>query len=308
MLLTALCLLAGVRVTLPVEARVAGVEIALGDVATVTGENPGEVARVRAVSLGYAPAPGHSRLLNALRIAEQVGAREPGIALVFDGVGACRVFPQVEALPGARIDEAARAALVRAFAGRDVTLTAPQPAADLTLPKGERAPELRAELAAADVRPGRVGVTVQVSIDGATWRNVITSWDVVEWQVRPVLVRAAAAGETIQAAMLEHRRVSVGRGEALHAGHLVGARLARPIEAGCALYAEDVLREILVARGGSLLLEVRRGAVTARIPAVAEQDGALGDEVGVKPANGTRTLRARVVARDTARVDMGASE
>jgi flagella basal body P-ring formation protein FlgA len=307
-MLTALCLLAGVRVTLPVEARVAGVEIVLGDIAAVSGDSPAEVARVRAVSLGYAPAPGHSRLLNALRIAEEVAEREPGVELVFDGVGACRVFPEVEALPGASIEEAARAALVRAFAGRDVTLAAVQPAADLTLPKGLRAPELRAELAAADVRPGRVGVTVQVSIDGATWRNVITAWDVVEWQVRPVLVREAAAGETIGAAMLEHRRVPVTRVDALHAGHLVGARLARPIEAGRALFADDVLREILVQSGASLLLEVRRGAVTARVPAVAEADGALGDEIAVRPANGTRTLRAKVVARDSARVDIGASE
>lgn len=307
-MLTLLLLLAGVRVTLPVEARVAGVEIALGDIATVSGDSPAEVARVRAVSLGYAPAPGHSRLLNALRIAEEVGEREPGIALVFDGVGACRVLPEIEALPGSRVEEAARTALLRAFAGRDVTLAAVQSAADLTLPKGLNPAELRAEVADTDVRPGRIGVTVQVSIDGSTWRNVITSWDVQEWQVRPVLLREAAAGETIQAAMLEHRRVPVARAEALHAGHLVGARLARPIEAGCALYSDDVVRELLVRRGAALLLEVRRGAVTARIPAVAEQDGALGDEVSVRPTNGTRTLRAKVTARDSARVDMGTAE
>jgi flagellar basal body P-ring formation protein FlgA len=189
-----------------------------------------------------------------------------------------------------------------------VTLAAVQPAADLTLPKGQNPAELRAAVAADEVRPGRVGVTVQISIDGSTWRNVITSWDVQEWQVRPVLLREAAAGETIQAAMLEHRRVPVARTAALHAGHLIGARLARPIEAGCALYSDDVLRELLVRSGASLLLEVRRGAVTARIPAVAEQDGALGDEVRVRPTNGTRTLQAKVIARDSARVDMGATE
>lgn len=305
-MITALLLLAGVHVTLPVEARVAGVEIRLGDVAQVTGDDPLEVARVRAVSLGYAPAPGHSRLLNALRIANEVTAREPGVDLVFDGVGACRVFPEVEALPGTRIDTAARAALERAFGGRDVTLTPVQPAADLTLPKGAHPAELRAEVS-GEARPGRVGVTVAVSVDGAAWRNVITTWEVREWQVRPVLVRGALAGETIQAAMLEHRRVPVERGEALHAAHLIGARAAHVIEAGCALYSDDVVRELLVHVGGSVLLEVRRGAVTARVPAVAEEDGSLGDEVRVRPTNGTRTLRAKVVARDTARVDMGAS-
>jgi flagella basal body P-ring formation protein FlgA len=303
-MITALLLIAGVHVTLPVEARVAGVEIRLGDVARVSGPDAAEVARVREVSLGYAPAPGHSRLLNALRIAEEVRARAPDVDLTFDGVGACRVWPQVEALPGTRIDETARAALRLAFAGRDVTLTAVQPAADLTLPKGTNPAELRAELS-GEPRPGRMGVTVAVSVDGAAWRNVITTWDVQEWQVCPVLARDALPGETIQAAMLEHRRVPVERAEALHAGHLIGARLARPTAAGTALYPEDVVRELLVQVGGSLLLEVRRGAVTARVPAVAEENGALGDEVRVRPTNGSRTLRAKVVARDTARVDMG---
>jgi len=69
-----------------------------------------------------------------------------------------------------------------------------------------------------------------------------------------------------------------------------------------------VVRELLVQSGASLLLEVRRGAVTARIPAVAEQAGALGDRIRVRPTNGTRTLQARVTARDLARVDMGVTE
>lgn len=305
-MITALLLLAGVHVTLPAEARVKGVEIRLGDIAKVTGEDAGQVARVRDVSLGYAPAPGHSRLLNALRIASEVAEHDPEVDLVFDGVGACRVWPETEALPGSRIDEAARTALERAFAGRDVTLTPAQPALDLTLPKGTRPAELRAELS-GEPRPGRVGVSVQVSVDGATWRNVILTWEVREWQVRPVLVNAGKVGETIQAAMLEHRRVPVERDEALHAGHLIGARLAHAVDAGNALYAEDVVRELLVQVGGSLLLEVRRGAITARIPAVAEENGALGDEVRVRPVNGGRTLRAKVIARETARVDMGSS-
>lgn len=306
-MITALFLLAGVRVTLPVEARVAGVEIRLGDVAQVSGDDAREVALVRAVPLGYAPAPGHSRLLNALRIAEEVGTHAPGVSLVFDGVGACRVWPQTERLPGTRIDEAARAALERAFAGRDVTLSAVQPASDLELPKGERPAELRAQIQSDQTRPGRIGVTVQVTIDGAHWRNVITSWDVSEWQMRPVLVRALAAGETIGAALLERRRVSVAREAALEAEHLIGARLARAMPEGSPLYPDDVVRELLVRNGDSLLLEVRRGSVTARVPAVAEQDGALGDEVRVRPTNGTRSLQAKVVGRDTARVDMGAT-
>lgn len=306
-MITALILLAGVRVTLPVEARVSGVEIRLGDIAQVSGSDAHEVARVRAVPLGYAPAPGYSRLLNALRIAEEVGTHAPGVSLVFDGVGACRVWPQVERLTGARIDEAARAALERAFAGRDVTFAPVQAAADLELPKGERPAELRAQIQSAEARPGRVGVTVQVAVDGANWRNVLTSWDVSEWQMRPVLVREVAAGETLQAAMLETRRVSVTRDEALSTEHLIGARVARALPEGSALYEGDVVRELLVKSGGSLLLEVRRGAVTARVPAVAEQDGALGDEVRVRPSNGSRSLQARVVGRDTARVDMGAT-
>ena len=305
MLTTLFLLSLGVQIELPTEARVRGAELDVGSVAQVTGDDAAEVERVRAISLGYAPAPGYSRLLQVERIAREIQAQAADVELSFTGARACRVWPQLENLPGRTVQAAARSELLRRLGGRDVTLELLQPVADLSVPLGSQAADVHAHIEPSDLQPGRVNVTVQVSVDGAVWRNVITSWRLQEWQLRPVLVREVLAGETLTPALIEHRRVPVERTDTLHAGFLVGARLARSVPAGRALHAEDILREILVQRGAELFLEVRRGNVSARVRVTAEGDGARGDRIQVRLADSGRTLNATVLGRDLARIDMG---
>ena len=75
MLTTLFLLSLGVQIELPTEARVRGAELDVGSVAQVTGDDAAEVERVRAISLGYAPAPGYSRLLQVERIAREIQAQ-----------------------------------------------------------------------------------------------------------------------------------------------------------------------------------------------------------------------------------------
>ena len=84
-------LLAGVTVSLPMEADVHGTEILLGDVATISGEDAAEVSAVEGLSLGYAPAPGYSRLLQRHRLEQLVDRKLPDVVIAFRGEPACRV-------------------------------------------------------------------------------------------------------------------------------------------------------------------------------------------------------------------------
>jgi flagellar basal body P-ring formation protein FlgA len=306
MIATLILLSLGVRIELPTETRVRGAELSVGSVAHVSGDDPLEVERVRAVRLGYAPAPGHSRLLNALRIAQDVQSQAAGIDLVFAGAAACRVWPQVQTLSGKAIEAVAHAELSRRLADRDATFELVQAVLDLEVPVGETAPDMQARLAAMDVTPGQVNVPVQIAVDGGVWRNVITTWRVQEWQVCPVLVAPAAAGETIRAEMIERRRVPVEAGDALDEARLIGGRLTRAIEAGRALRSPDVLREVLVQPGAAVFLEIRHGAVSAKVPASAEEAGSRGDRIRVRLEGSGRTLQATVLGRDLVRIDMGA--
>jgi flagella basal body P-ring formation protein FlgA len=305
MILTLLLLGLGVRVELPVEARVRGAELTLGSIAVITGDDAAAVERVRAVSLGYAPAPGYSRLIHVSRMAQEAAVQAPGAELEFTGAGACRVWPHVELVRGAAIEAAARGELLRQLGSQDAGVEVLQRVLDLQVPGGNQAPEVRARLAAAEVKPGRISVPVQVLVDGAVWRSVLTTWRVELYELRPVLVRDGVPGEELRPDMLERRRVTVDGAPALDLAQLIGSSLARPVEAGKALTADDIVREVLVQSGATLYLEVRKGAIVARVPVAAEEAGSRGDIIRVRMIEGERTLRATVVARDLVAIRLG---
>jgi hypothetical protein len=77
--------LGGATVTLPVDAKVKGTEIELGELCLVAGLDGELVARVRALELGYAPAPGFSRLLTAERIRAELARALPGVEIRVTG-------------------------------------------------------------------------------------------------------------------------------------------------------------------------------------------------------------------------------
>jgi hypothetical protein len=77
--------LGGVTVTLHPQAKVRGTEIELGAVAAVSGEDAALVARVRGLRLGYAPAPGYSRLLLGERLRADLARTLPGTAVEVGG-------------------------------------------------------------------------------------------------------------------------------------------------------------------------------------------------------------------------------
>jgi len=78
------------------------------------------------------------------------------------------------------------------------------------------------------------------------------------------------------------------------------------VQKGHALTSADVVRDILVQTGATLFLEVRKGAISARVAVAAEQSGSRGDVIRVHLLEGERTLRATVVARDLVTIDLGA--
>jgi len=305
-MITATLLLAlGVTIELPSEAHVRGAELSLGAIAQVTGDDPAQVARVQAVRLGYAPAPGYSRLLQAARVLREVEAQAAGVALRFEGSTACRVWPEVEVVRGAALEAAARAELASRLGTRDATLELVQPLADLQVPAGDRPLALSAQLPAGDLAPGQVSLPVQVSVDGAQWRNVWTTWRVQIFEARPVLTRDVAAGVEITADMLTRRRVAAKTATALSEAMLIGATLTRAKQAGEELEPSDVVRAVLVPSGATLMLEIRKGAVSARVAVTAEEAGARGDRIRVRTLDTERTLRATVLARDLVRIDLG---
>ncbi|NOT31924.1 MAG: hypothetical protein HOP15_15875, partial [Planctomycetes bacterium] len=159
--------LAGATVTLPVEAKVKGTEIELGELCLVAGLDGELVARLRAFELGYAPAPGFSRLLTAERIRAELAKALPGIEILVTGERACRVWPAIEEIAPAVIESAARTELLRNSSGQEATFTLAESISPVKVPLGERGSAIHARITPGDLKSGVVGVPVEVLVDGA---------------------------------------------------------------------------------------------------------------------------------------------
>ena len=303
MLLAALLL--QITVALPADSRVRGVELSVGAVATVSGGDAALVERVRAVSLGYAPAPGYSRLLQDWRLRQELATSLPGVQVVVTGATSTRVWPQTEVVSAGTLEAEARRELERHLAGRDGKVRLLRPLQALEVPAPLEGLVVQSVLAAGELGAGTTNVPVRVQIDGVVHRTVWTSWEVSLYEERPVLVRGVRAGEVLTADAVELRRVALGSEDgALSLQMAIGATSTRDLAAGSTLSGRDLVRPPLVQRGSVVYLEVRKGSVQARVAAVAGKAGARGDRIPVTTLAGGRELEATILSRDLVTIDL----
>lgn len=299
--------MAGVTVTLPVEARVKGTEIEVGELCLVAGLDGELVARVRALELGYAPAPGFSRLLTAERIRSELAKAIPGVEVRVTGERACRVWPEVDEIPPLALEEAARAELLRAFATREATFTLSQPIDSVKVPLGERGRQVSARVPATELHSGIIGVPVEVLVDGLRYRTVWTSWRVDIWETRPVLARSVRAGEELRPELFSRARVQIGRTsepDALDPRQILGAVAKRDLALGERVTLQDVHRPAAVTLGATLFLRVKKGPIEARVSALALETGSVGERIRVKTVEAGQELVATIVGRDLCEISL----
>lgn len=300
-------LLLGVTVTLPMEARVPGTEVTLGQIATVTGDDPDEVAAVEAVHLGYAPMPGYSRLFHAVRLA-QVVQRETGLRVLLAGDRACRVWPLSHRIPAAELSAAASGALDRLAAGHDVEYELRPGLRDVEIPAGVRGYVLESRLEDDALRSGTLSVPVSIVIDGALYRTVWTSFDVSIYESRTVLGRDVRAGERLTPHLFTTKRIEVprpGRTNPIGRRMVVGAVATRDLRADAFVTELDVRRPLAVKSGDTVYLQARHGAVVARVPAVARENGAVGDRILVETTSSGHPMTAVILSQDVVEIDLG---
>ncbi len=298
----------GLTITLPPESKSRGTEIELGEVAQVSGLDAELVERVRALELGYAPAPGFSRLVTADRIRAELDREVPGLSIRLAGERACRVWPEIEELQPVELEEAARTELVRAFGQEEAAFTLQGAIPLVRVPLGASEPALVARAPAGPLTSGVLGVPVEVHVDGQRYRTVWTSWRVEAWETRQVLVRPVRAGEEFRPEFFERARVRVtseARPQVLQPQELLGSVARHDLSQGEAVTALDVHRPAAVTLGSTVFLRVKRGAIEARVSAVALETGAVGERIRVKTLESGQELVATIAGRELCEIVLG---
>ena len=299
--LLATAFLGDVKVILPMHAETLGTEIELGEIAEVTGGRPEDVARVKALELGYAPSPGYSRVLVAQRIREQIRQKLPTLEVEVVGQRAIRVVPKVTGIAPEQIQQAARGELERRLGTEGTTFQLVQPIPAVEIPAGHAQPSLRARTRALEAKSGSISLPVDILIDGARYRTIWTTWKVEVFATRPVLKMSVKQGEELMPGMLVQKRVKVTPGTTyppLDGGMVIGAVAKRDLRAGETVTAMDVRRPTVVTVGEPLVLCVQKGPIMAKITVQALESGSVGDRIRVRAAGTGSEIIATVRSRD----------
>ena len=300
-------ILSGVTITLPERANVRGTEIELGEIATLTSEDESVAKMLEDFDLGYAPAPGFSRLFDANRISDRVRDSYPELIVRIAGRSSCRVHPETERVQAADVIEVARESLRTLTTGKDIQFQPTGDVADLLVPAGSEPARLRLRRGVLDLRSGKNSVPVEVLVDGSTYQTIWTSWDVIKWRSVLVLTCDVPAGERLSSDCVEQKRVSEdesGANLGISRAALIGTRAARALRRGEILQRNDISQLELIHRGDSIVLEVKKGTVSARVSAIASEDGHLGERIRIVTVDTQRELTGVVIGRDRVRIDM----
>jgi flagella basal body P-ring formation protein FlgA len=223
------------------------------------------------------------------------------------GERATRVWPEIEEVSAAKLEATARVELQRASAGREATFTLKETVAPVKVPLGDGASKLVARGPSSSAKSGVIGVPVEVLVDGARYRTVWTSWRVEVWETRPVLSRPVQAGEPLTAQHFERARVAIGTEvgmDALDPTQVSGAIARRDLAPGDRITEHDVHRPAAVTLGAMLFLRVKKGAIEARVSALALETGAVGERIRVKTIEAGQELLATVIGRDLCEISL----
>lgn len=301
-------LLDGASIVLSKDAIVSGNAIELGEIAVISGVEPGVIANLEAIDLGYAPSPGYTRLLFAEKIGQSVALAYPGLDFTITGSPTCKVEPLTRTVEGSQLVQVARDAVTTAARDARITASLLEAVADVKVPAGSQEPVIRAALNQSQVTSGVQSVTVRIEVDGRPQATRQVQFRVQVWQTVDVLKRAVRAGDVITPDMIEQREVIVPghqQGGALTRSMLVGAAAARNLEPGRAVLEIDVHRPLAIEAQASILVEVRSGSIRARAAAVALQGGAIGERIRIRVVDSDHEMTAVIQSRSLVVVDLG---
>lgn len=294
-----LILLGGVTVNLSETAEVRGLDITVDEIATVTADDPAVAARVAALSLGYAPAPGYHRILRADLVQFDLRRALPGVEIDVLGAPRCRVDPMTEQLDVERLWSLASAELEELYVGTDAAIKRDGELAVVEVPLGVAPLELKASHVDRTPSAGPKTVALQLWIDGDLYRTVHVPFSVSMREPRWVLRKSVVAGEVLDASMFELRRVEVTL-ETAQAGvpidALVGTITTRPIAASAIVTERDIQRPVVIRRNDLVTVVIKSGSIEARDLGSAMHEARVGEMVRINLQSTKREVSGRAKA------------
>ncbi len=149
-----------------------------------------------------------------------------------------------------------------------------------------------------DARTGRITAIVTAPAGDPAAQRVRVTGQVHRMRDLPVLARRMASGEVIKKSDLKWIRQRSDRLQQdviVDPAELVGRVPRRPLRAMTALRASDVRRPVVVARGSTVTMVLRRPGMLLTAKGLALDDGSLGDTIKVSNTHSSLVIDAEVI-------------
>lgn len=271
--------------------------IKLGDIAQVSGAQS-DVDRLKQVEIARAAAPGSSRQVTPDWIRNRLSCAgfDPK-PMIINAPKAIVLQSASQTVKGADVVEAARQYVSGQLPqdGLIYTVTATGFQADSPAPTGQL--EYVAEPVSHAIRPGRLFVWVDVTVDGTVYTRKSISLSVVASGLVLVATQPIGAKEPLTSAntKLEQRDLSNTSAGYVTVAPEDGAKAASKLIASGTIITPDMLAvRPVVTKGDPVIVMVKSGAVKVVVKGTASQDGVVGQSIRVSIPTSKEEIQATV--------------
>lgn len=287
----------GAVVKLASRSKVSHAEVTLGDISEITGTDQHLVAKLRSLRLGAAPFPGYNRRIDVAYLQSRVRSEGLSAPVEFAGPRSAVVeTPRFEIAPE-RMKVEVEHYVNRAWSDEtgEVAVEFPRP------PQAVAVPSETAELRvlpgnSSDLR-GNASVLLGIFVDGRLYKKVpvsarIRTFEMVAVAGNKILRHHILTGDDITFEMRE--TTSLRHTPIRSADDMLGMRAKRTIGVGRVLDGSMLEVPPVIKRGDRVSAVARVRNVTVKVPAIAKEDGRVGDIISVTNVDSRRKLFARV--------------
>lgn len=299
------------QVTLNLQPEVASGPVTLGDVAKITSDETGMGERLAAVRIGTAPLPGASRVvsLNSILLALRQHGLNPDL-MEITPKGDITLTTHCNRILGAELLEKARELILAAlpYSPDAVQIVAKNLPEEIVVDPGDVA-------VSVVVQPnedfiGYTFLTFDVTVSGQLKRRVSLHLQVSVTAEVAVAAANIQRGQVLSAAdvVFEPRDLATTGGPCITSlDEIVGMRARVGFRQGQLLVARMLDAPPAIQRGDAVVLQAVAGCVLISAPAVAKQDGRVGDRILVRNQATGKEITARIIDKSTVRVDVRAN-
>ena len=293
-------------ITLNRTALATGKQVLLADVAAFSGFDDEEIRELGAIVVGRAPDPGIAKIFsrNQVRQAFENSGFDMA-AIEWRGANASRIEALGVEVDWPQVVQTARAHIDLQLQDRyfDYELEPASITQRVVIPRGEAV--LKPWLRPFDKPKARIGVWVDIEIDGRAYTAVPVWFKIAARQMVAVADKAFDAGDPIDLAdvHLEYRDVSMlDRMPHRSLPQLVGKQAAVSLQLGEVISLDAVETPPAVRAGSQVAVIAASGPVEVRSLAVAQRNGEMSEVIPVTSVDSGERYDAVVVGTATVRV------